>query len=119
MVGGVGLTAESIAPRLAVLPVLPPGRVQQLAVDIVELGRSVGVGPYPFGHADQRRAHRLGKRSALVDRLEELDLGAVEVCDDRTFGPTTRHRIVLRRQMMKVKDISVISPSGPKRCLPD
>ena len=119
MVGRVGLPAEPIAPRLAVCPLLPTGGPQQLTLRIVELGAPSRVGPYPFGHARQRRPYRPGERHALVDRLQELDLGAVEVSDDGTLGPATPHRVVLGRQVMKMKDIGAVRPSGTKRCLPD
>src|SRR6266568_548176 len=118
MVRCVSLTAEPIAPGLAMLPLLPTGGSQQLALRIVELGAPARVGLCPFGHAGQRRSHRPGECSALVDSLDELDLDAVEVGDDGTLGPATPYRVVLRRQVMKVEDMGAVCPSGTKRCLP-
>src|ERR687898_1911346 len=119
MIRCVSLAAETIAPGLAMLPLLPTGGSQQLALGIVELGAPARVGPCPFGHASQRRSHRAGERSALVDRFDELDLGAVKVGDDGTLGPATPYRVVLGRQVMKVEDMGAVCPSGTKRCLPD
>src|SRR6266540_5071544 len=119
MVRCVSLTAEPVAPDLTMLPLLPTRGPQQLALGTVELRAPARVGRYPSGHAGQRRSHRPGECGALVDRLEELDLGTVEVGDDGTPGPATPYRIVLRRQVMKVDDMGAVCPSGTKRRLPD
>ena len=115
----VSLAAEPIAPGLAMLPLLPTGGSQQLALGTVELGVPARVGSCPFGHAGQRCPHRPGERSAFVDGLEELDLSAVEVGNDGTVGPAPGDRVVLRRQVMKMEDMGAVCPCGTKRCLPD
>ena len=76
------------------------------------------VRPCPRRHAGQRRAHRVGERDAFVHRLQELELRAVEVGDDDTFGPAAAHSVVLRRQVMQVEDVGLRCPSSTKRWLP-
>src|SRR5918998_3075752 len=119
MVRGASLTEEPIVPGIAMLPLLPTGGSQQHALGIAELEAPSGVGPRPFGHAGQSRSHRPGERRALVDRLEKLDLGAVEVGDDGALGPAAPYRVVLWRQVMKMEDMSAVCPCGTKRCPPD
>src|SRR5688572_3482567 len=119
MVSGVSLMEEPIVPGFAMLPLLPTGGSQQLALGIAELRTPSRVGPRPFGHAGQSRPHRPRECRALVDRLEKLDLCAVEVGDDGSLGPATPYRVVLWRQVMKVEDMSAVCPCGTKRCLPD
>ena len=82
------------------------------------LTREARIGPCPLGHASQRRPHRPGQSDPFTQRLEELELGAVKMGDDGALGPVPPHRVVLRRQVMKMKDIGTACSSGPQRSLP-
>ena len=42
----------------------------------------------------------------------------MKMSDDGTLRPATPHRLVLRRQMMKVKDLGSVRPGGTERSLP-
>ena len=118
MVGGVSLVAQPIAPRLAMDPLLPTRGSQQLSLRNADVGSRIRDGPCPLGHASQRRPHRPGQSDPLIQRLEELELGAVKMGDDGALGPVPPHRVVLRRQVMKMKDIGTVCSSGPQRSLP-
>ena len=68
------------------LPVLPTGGSQQLALGPSSWELPPGLARAHSGMPASVVPTDPGECGALVDRLEELDLGAVEVGDDGTLG---------------------------------
>ena len=119
VVGGRRLPAEMTAPPVAVPPRLPPGGAPQVGLALVEGARGAGGAGDGLGHRRQGGAGGGGHGGPLLDGLEELDLGAVQVGHERDRRPRPAGGVVLRGQVVEVEHRGPVGAGRPQRRLPD
>ena len=112
VIGGISLTAQTLDPELTVTPLRPASRAQHLELRLVEQVRVKSTQLDGFGHGRQGEPQGSGHLGPHRDRLDELDLSAVQMCHHRDIGPRAGDDIVLGGEVMKVEHLG---PPGPSR----
>ena len=117
MVGDLCLLLQPCSPELTVTPRVPASRAQHLDLRGIKITFSAGdLGG--CGHGRERLAEGGREHAARRDRLDHLELCAVEMCDQRYLRPEPVRGVELRREVVKVEHVGAISTRSAQRRFP-
>ena len=110
---------SSASQKSTMPPRRPPRRTHQGPLAVVEIGRVEHTGGERVRHPGQRRAEGGGQIGSERDRLEQLQLGAVQVGDHGDLGPAASHSVVLRREVVEMEHGRLVGAGRLERGGPD
>jgi hypothetical protein len=117
LIGAPRVGLQASLPGVAMSPRLPASALKEFTLGVGKLG----VGPplrSVLGHPCEIGAETKCEFAATANPVEHLQLGAVQMRDDGQVWCDPRQRLVLRREVMKVRDRRLRSPALGKEPLP-
>jgi hypothetical protein len=115
--GAPCVALQTSLPGVAVAPLLPARALKELMLGVGECGFDP-LGCSVCGDPGQIAAETNRQLTAATNPIEHLQLGAVEVCDDGHGRCDPSQRVVLRREVMKMRDHRACGPTSGKEPLP-
>src|SRR5436305_14828496 len=109
---------QAVAPELTMAPLRPARAAEDSDLSLVQSTEGYGLGSIMVCHRRERVAECVRDSGAGLDLLDELDLGTVQMSDDRHVGPPASDDVVLWRQVMKVEHVRTGCPGGGERFVP-
>ena len=118
MIGELRLFPEVPGPELAVPPRVPARGAQQLPLRGVEVVIVAEGRPGGRGHGGEGRAERPRQVHARLDGLDQQQLGAVEMDDERNVRPIPADRVELGREVVEVEHVGAVGAGFAERLRP-
>ena len=118
-VTAAGGRAQARRPVVAEAPERPAGVRQKLPLlrsEPVACRQATGL--LARGHPREIAAERGSERREAGNPVEHLQLGAVQVRDERAIGPATGNGVVERRQVVEVEEVGAVEAGADEHVLP-